>query len=283
MNIPAAFNKPANPPSEAYDYLQIFDYYDTNRSGLLDVRELHAALNDMQLGATIDDAIDLVRQYSTSTIDRLDPQAFSLLLNDLTTVPAWGPWTHATPPYQYMFTERPDARRPAPIGMPNYFATTMLLPATVGSVFDGCDGARHCLYAPPPKLLPRLRLVRSRRATLSRVAVNGTGLLDARRTRDGLLSLGCRLTLGEVARLVRRFGTHMAGYRDAVVTMNQFISIIDHLRGVPLLRDNPYTVPPRSYTGLDPLPGPMADLGLHPVGGSPRSRAWYGHRPFMMS
>ena len=150
VNIPAAFNKPANPPSEAYDYLQIFDYYDTNRSGLLDVRELHAALNDMQLGATIDDAIDLVRQYSTSTIDRLDPQAFSLLLNDLTTMPAWGPWTHATPPYQYMFTERPDARRPAPIGMPNYFATTMLLPATVGSVFDGCDGARHCLYAPLP-------------------------------------------------------------------------------------------------------------------------------------
>ena len=103
---------------------------------------------------------------------------------------------------------------------------------------------------------------------------DGRGLLDMSRTRDALLDLGCRLTLGEVAMLVRRHGAYLPGCVDATVSFSQFVSLVEHVRHAPIgpVANLPI---PTSPLSLAPRP-PMHDVfpsALEVEAGRPK---WYG-------
>lgn len=185
----------------------------------------------------------------------------------------------AVPPMQY--TRPASAEGHVPL---HYLRS--VLPSSIQPTFDKHDCARHT-RAPIPAHDPQFSLANHtcdgppltivRGVAARACADDGRGLLDAPRTRDALADLGCRLTLGQVAMLVRRLGSYLPGVSDATVTLAQFVALIEHVRHAPVgpLGSSPHPTSPLSLTprGLysDVFPSP-----LDVESGRPR---WYGYTP----
>jgi len=63
---------PATVSSVPSDVVEMFEYYDANRSGFLDYLELQGALQAYGFDVTVDDCINLTRQYDVDQDGKLN-------------------------------------------------------------------------------------------------------------------------------------------------------------------------------------------------------------------
>ena len=88
---------------------------------------------------------------------------------------------------------------------------------------------------------------------------SGAGVLDTRRVRRALAQLGARLSHGETAALVRRFGGYVKGNpKEVFVSLSQFSDLVNHLREIGSAMFNPFV---------------QADIGVAHTPGAPTPRA----------
>jgi len=245
------------------DLREAFDYYDANRSGFIDYLELQTALRGYGFDATLDESVQLVRQYDDTALGKLDLHAFAALIDDLHAQPgahAYQPWAHAAPGTPFVPLRMPVVpRQPHPRYVGNLFEYS---PAV-----DAYAAARPRAYRHPMRpLLPS-----SVRTVFEQCDAEGRGVLDASRVRESLLHLGFHVSLGEASFLVRRYGAFYPGQLEAVVNFAQFVATVEHVRG----GHGGLHAPPAYGSARASPYAPYAADGMPSVD----PLAWYGQRP----
>ena len=248
---------------------------------------------------TVDECIALVEEYDHDNDGKLDLLSFDSLVHDLIAPArrAWNrPGVHpyapflgpasaaayaaaAPPPYVPLLPSSPYAAAPHPMlarypPMPAERVPLAYPAPTVpfGAVPYGYPPLAEWHAAPAPWAAPpvaeQARLVygyvrplghSGMRLAFDAFDDSGAGVLDTRRVRRALAQLGARLSHGETAALVRRFGGYVKGNpKEVVVSLSQFSDLVNHLREIGSAMFNPFV---------------QADIGVAHTPGAPTPRA----------
>ena len=299
----AWLSEPCLPTS---DVRAAFELGDANGSGYLDYVQLQRALRDFGYDASIDESIDLLRQYDDRFEGRLDLPSFAALVDDLV-LASHGGWRLGgalssdgalpLPPARYIPRFFPAAavpQRPYVPAVPTPAFTPS--PVAVQHVQHVPFGGRMVPVAPslarsasaaalaaaglaadsfpssprvPSPSAARMSYVRplasaSVRLAFERFDEARHGVLDTLRCRDALIFLGARLSHGEVASLLRRYGGYVPEFVDAVCSLPQFGAIVNHLRDVGMPVANPFLASAAHHSDIQPHAlGAQAASGTH--------------------
>lgn len=291
------------------DLRTCFELSDTNGSGYLDYLELQRALLTFGYDASVDESIDLLRQYDDRFEGRLDLPSFAALVDDLLLASHRG-WRLGgalssdgalpLPPARYVAPPHPTAVLPQrtyvpPLPAPDFIPAPLtvqhvpfggrMVPVAPSLAYSSAAGGGLPLPSPPRISYLRPLASATVRMAFERFDEMGHGVLDTLRCRDALVFLGARLSHGEVASLLRRHGGYVPEHVDAVCSLPQFGAIVNHLRDGGLPVNNPFLATHQSdihphTLGAQAAAVSASDAASASSAAAFSARRWYGFVPY---